>query len=88
LFIGGTKLVMWSYATSNNRLVAKEMPPTYSLRLKRRLILSSCVICAAILLAFVYPAASILLLLIYQVGMILIPFFRPPKQSFPQVTGQ
>ena len=42
----------------------------------------------AILLAFVYPPASILLLLLYQIGMILIPFFRPPKQSFPQVSGQ
>lgn len=88
LFIGGTKLVMWNYATFNNRLVPKDLPPTFSLWLKRRLILSSCIIGAAIALAFVYPAASILLLLIYQVGMILIPFFRPPKRSFPGASNQ
>jgi uncharacterized membrane protein len=88
LFIGGTKLIIWSYATFNNRLVPKELPSSFSLWLKRRLILSSCIICIAIILAFVYPAASILLLLIYQVGMILIPFFRPPKHSFMQVSNQ
>jgi uncharacterized membrane protein len=87
LFIGGTKLVIWSYATHNNRLVPKEMPPVFAQWLKRRLILSSCVICIAILLAFVYPAASILLLLVYQVGMILLPFFRPPKRTFPAVSS-
>ena len=88
LFIGGTKLVIWAYATHHNRLVPQELPPVFAQWLKRRLVLSSCVICIAILLAFVYPAASILLLLVYQVAMILIPLFRPPKQSFSAISDQ
>jgi len=82
LAIGGTKFVIWNYATHHHRLVPNDMDPALITWLNKRLALSTGIICIAILTAFIYPKISILLLLVYQVLMVIIPFFR---QSLPSV---
>jgi uncharacterized membrane protein len=79
--IAGFKFLMWSYATRNHRLVKSELRSSVVTWLKRRLVLSITVIIVAILTALVYPQASILLLLLYQLTMLIVPFFRRSLQT-------
>lgn len=76
LAIAGLKFLVWSYATHEHRLVSDELRPSIVKWLKKRLGLSIVVITVAILTALIYPQASILLLLLYQLMMVIVPLFR------------
>jgi uncharacterized membrane protein len=76
LAIGGANFLMWSYATHEHRLVPHNVHAALIAWLKKRFALATGVNCAAILMAFIYPELSILLLLVYQLSMVIIPFFR------------
>ena len=79
--IAGFKFLIWNYATHNHRLVKRELRSSVVRWLKRRLILSIVVIIVAIVTALFSPQASILLLLLYQLTMLIVPFFRRSLQT-------
>lgn len=74
--LAGTKLIMWSYATTDRRLVSSKLPAGLVEWLKRRLVFSLGTILSAIVVALFYPQLGILILLLYQVMMVVIPFAR------------
>lgn len=76
LGLSGITLLIWNYATRDRRLVRGDIKPELIAWLKKRLVLSTVINCAAILVALIYPPLCILLLLIYQLSMVIIPFFR------------
>ncbi len=81
LLIAGFKLFIWIYATHDHRLVSGELRPSVVKWLKRRLGLSIAVITVAIVTALIYPQTSIFLLLLYQLMMVIVPFFRRSLQT-------
>ncbi len=81
LAIAGTKFLIWRHATHLHRLVSRELPSSIIIWLKKRLAVSIAIISVAILVALIYPQASILLLLLYQVTMVIVPFFRRTIQT-------
>jgi len=76
LMFAGTKLVIWSYATTHHRLVSPKLSAEVIGWLKKRLVFSCGVILSAILAALFYPQLGILVLIVYQLVMVIIPFFR------------
>jgi len=76
LALSGITLLIWNYATRDRRLVRGDIQPELIAWLKKRLVLSTVINCAAILIALISPPLCILLLLIYQLSMVIIPFLR------------
>jgi len=81
LGLSGIMLLIWNYAARNRRLVHGAVSPDIIEWLKKRLVLSTVINGAAVLIALFYPPLCILLLLTYQFSMVIIPFFR--KNSSP-----